>query len=270
MAMSATFAGMDAIPLEPVGLHEGTPLPAGEAGASLARVHAVLQQHLPTGEVAIYEAGGGADSYLPAQLIRRGRVTVVDIDPVQLANNGYASTRVEGDIQVQRFAAGSFDLVTTYNVIEHLPDVAAALQRFAEALKPGGLLLVGAPNPRSLSGFVTRVSPHWFHVWYYRRIRGHARAGHPGEPPFPVHYHPLVLPRRLKAYLEPLGFETLYERVYESPRYAEMRQRLPLLASLMDAATDLMNLALLGKVNLRHGDYHLILRKRAPSADQGA
>ena len=251
-------------------LHHDTAMPAGEAGGSLASVHALLQATLPAGQVAIYEAGGGASSYLPAALLRRAHVTCVDIDPTQVSNNGYAGTTICGDVQVHRMPEASMDLVTSYNVIEHLPHVDAALERFAEALRPGGLLLIGAPHPHSLSGLVTKYSPHWFHVWFYRHIRGHARAGEPGEPPFPVHYHPLVQPTRLKAFMAAHGFETVYERVYESPRFAEMRIRHRALAALVDTVTGAFNLLAAGRFNLRHGDYHLVLRKRpAPLASGG-
>ncbi|WP_026596992.1 class I SAM-dependent methyltransferase [Methylobacterium sp. 77] len=244
-------------------LHHDTEMPAGEAGFSLAKVHEILQTLLPPGEVSVYEAGGGASSYLPVSVLRRSRVTVVDIDPTQVSNNGYAETVICGDVQTHRFTPGTFDLVTSYNVIEHLADVGAAMERFAESLKPGGLLLIGAPHPRSLSGLVTKYSPHWFHVWFYRHIRGHERAGEPGEPPFPVFYHPLVLPARLKPFLDRFGLEPVYERVYESPRYAEMRERRPRLAAVVDGITDLANMAAARRINLRHGDYHLVLRKRA-------
>ena len=259
--MGQVVASAGLLELPPDALHPDSDLPVGEAGGSLAKVHEILLSLLPGGEVAIYEAGGGATSYLPAELLKRSRVTVVDIDPVQIAKNSYAAIRVCGDLQSHWLPTESIDLVACYNVIEHLADVDAALQRFVEALAPGGLLLIGAPHPHSLSGLVTRYTPHRFHVWFYKHIRGHERAGEPGEPPFPVHYHPLVLPRRLKAYLTERGFEPVYERVYESPRYAEMRQRHPALARIVDGATAVLNIALVGRVNVRHGDYHLILRK---------
>ena len=40
----------------------------------------------------------------------------------------------------------SFDIVTMWHVLEHLPDPVAALRRVARALKPDGLLLLGVPN----------------------------------------------------------------------------------------------------------------------------
>lgn len=265
--MAHDVAPVDLMPLLSQDLHQDTVLPAGEAGGSLASVHATLHDLLPSGEIAVYEAGGGACSYLPASLLRRSRVTVVDIDPTQIANNAYATTRICGDVQTHRLPPDSIDLVTCYNVIEHLPDVEAALGCFAEAVRPGGLILIGAPHPRSLGGVVTKYSPHWFHVWYYRYIRDQAHAGQPGEAPFPVHYHPLVLPQRMKAFMVGKGFETAYERVYESPRFAEMRVQHRALAAIVDGVTGLVNAMLGNRVNLRHGDYHLVLRKR-PTAPQ--
>ena len=237
-------------------------LPPGEARDSLFAVHGMLGTRLPPGPLAIYEAGGGSTSFLPLDVLRRAHVTVVDIDEVQIRNNDYAQQAILGDIQTYRFKPASFDLVTCYNVIEHVPDVKAALTGFCEALKPGGLILIGAPNPNSLSGVVTKYSPHWFHVWFYRYVRGIKEAGQPGQAPFPTHFHPLVTLSNLESFAKANGLELIYRREYESPRYPEMRQRKPGFAAMIDLAATIMNALLPGKGDVRHGDYHVILRKR--------
>ena len=237
-------------------------LPPGEARQSLLTVHSILEARLPATDLAIYEAGGGSTSFLPLGVLRRADVTVVDIDEDQIRNNDYAQKTILGDIQTYRFPPNSFDLVICYNVIEHVPDVEAALLSFCESLKPNGLILIGAPNPRSLSGVVTKYSPHWFHVWFYRRIRGDQKAGQPGCAPFPTHFHPLVSLPNLEAFAQKHGLQTIYHKQYESPRYPEMRQRKPAFAALVDAAAKVMNFFLPRKTDVRHGDYHVILRKR--------
>lgn len=236
-------------------------LPHGEARDSLLAIHQVLGDMLPQRDLAIYEAGGGSTSFLPFDVLGRAHVTVVDIDPEQIKNNDYADVKILGDIQTHRFAADSFDLITCYNVIEHLPDVEAALLGFCQALRKGGVILIGAPNPRSLSGVVTRFSPHWFHVWYYRHIRGDKKAGLPGEAPFPTFFHPLVSLPRLEAFAEANGLRVVLKRAYESPRYPEMRARKPALAAAVDDVAKMMNLFLPSAVDVRHGDYHVILQK---------
>ena len=237
-------------------------LPPGEARESLLAVHDILSTRLPLSNLAIYEAGGGSTSFLPLNVLRRAHVTVVDIDEEQIRNNDYAQETILGDVQTWRFPPGSFDLVICYNVIEHLPDVEAALLCFCESLKEGGLILIGAPNPKSLSGVVTKHSPHWFHVWFYRYVRGDKNAGLPGQAPFPTFFHPLVTLSKLEAFATTHGLQVIYRKEYESPRFPEMRARKPMLAALLDAAAVLMNLLLRRKADVRHGDYHVILRKR--------
>ena len=58
------------------------------------------------------------------------------------------------------------------------------------------------------------------------------------------------------------GLELIYRKEFESPRFPEMRTRKPVLAALLDAAATVMNFVLPGKRDVRHGDYHVILRKR--------
>lgn len=236
-------------------------LPPGEARQSLLTVHSILAAKLPAGGLSIYEAGGGSTSFLPLNVLRRAHVTVVDIDGEQIRNNDYAQEAILGDIQTHRFRPERFDLIICYNVIEHVPDVEAALLGFCDAIKPNGLVLIGAPNPNSLSGVVTKFSPHWFHVWFYRHVRGDQKAGLPGEAPFPTHFHPLVTLSNLEAFAAKHGLQVIYRKKYESPRYPEMRKRKPLFAALIDAAAKAMNFFLPGKTDVRHGDYHVILRK---------
>jgi SAM-dependent methyltransferase len=236
-------------------------LPDGEARQSLLTVHSILKARLPKTSLAIYEAGGGSTSFLPLSVLGRAHVTVVDIDEDQIRNNSYAQETILGDIQTHRFPPDSFDLVICYNVVEHVPDVEAALRGFCQSIKPGGLILIGAPNPRSLSGVVTKYSPHWFHVWFYRHVRGDKKAGLPGQAPFPTHFHPLVTLANLEAFAREHGLQVIYKKEYESPRYPEMRKRMPMLARLIDAGAKILNTLLPGKRDVRHGDYHVILRK---------
>jgi SAM-dependent methyltransferase len=237
-------------------------LPPGEARQSLLAVHGILDMKLPRTALSIYEAGGGSTSFLPLEILQRARVTVVDIDEDQIRSNDYAQETILGDIQTYRFPPGSFDLVICYNVIEHLADVEAALLGFCESLKQDGLILIGAPNPRSLSGVITRYSPHWFHVWFYRYMRGEKQAGQPGQPPFPTYFHPLVTLSNLENFAGTQGLQMIYRKQYESPRYPEMRARKPVLAALLDGVACVMNFLLPDNVDVRRGDYHVILRKR--------
>ena len=82
----------------------------------------------------------------------------------------------------------------------------------ATSLKPGGMILIGAPNPRSLSGVVTKYSPHWFHVWFYRHIRGDQECRPARRAAVPDPFHPLVTLPRLEAFADGHGLETIYRK----------------------------------------------------------
>lgn len=211
--------------------------------------------------VRIYEAGGGSLSILPLSALSSRTIAVVDIDETQLRNNVYADVKILGDIQTHVFPPNSFDLIVCYNVIEHLPSVDQAIRQFHHALAPEGLLFIGAPNPESLFGLVTKYTPHWFHVWFYRVVLRHKDAGKPGQLPFRTIYHPIVSPKALMQFGKQVGFEPVYFNMYIGSNYTSLRKTRPIMGWLLSAAIGLMNAATLGQLDLARGDYHAVFKK---------
>jgi uncharacterized phiE125 gp8 family phage protein len=232
-----------------------------EAWSSLDTALDILHHRLPCGNIRVYEAGGGSMSCLPLQSWQARHITVVDIDEAQLQNNSYADTKILGDIQEYKFPEGSFDLIVCYNVLEHLsaPDRAIAL--FFDALAAGGLLFIGAPNPNSFSGVVTKRTPYWLHVAYYRWICGQRDAGHVGKVPFRTVYHPIVSPRPLASFCEGLGFEVVYLKEYEALHIQALLDQRPLFGRMLNAVIDALSAFSADKTKLRNGDFHAILKK---------
>lgn len=58
-------------------------------------------------------------------------------------------------------ATGPYDAAVLWHVLEHLDDPGAALGRIASWLRPGGMLLIGVPNPASLQARI--AGPGWLH-----------------------------------------------------------------------------------------------------------
>ncbi|MGH9955766.1 MAG: methyltransferase domain-containing protein, partial [Pyrinomonadaceae bacterium] len=73
-------------------------------------------------------------------------------------------------------------------VLEHIEDASQVLQNSTRWLKPGGIVVLKIPDPDSVCGFITRVTPHWFHVFYYRYLLGARNAGKPGYAPYTIDY----------------------------------------------------------------------------------
>jgi SAM-dependent methyltransferase len=232
-----------------------------EGRLSLEQVHKLIASHISAGSARVYEAGGGSASWIPADLLKSAQITVVDIDETQLAHNKYAANKILGDIQTARFPEGSFDLVVCYNVIEHLDAPREAISRFYNSLRTGGLLFVAAPNPQSFSGWMTKVTPHWFHILYYRHVLGYRTAGQPGHVPFPTVFQPIVKPGVLIDYCTNLGFTVLYFRQYRGMIYENMAHRSPVLGKALNLLVNLLNALVLWRKDLRNGDYHILLMK---------
>lgn len=231
------------------------------AKTSLDAVHELLMGRLSGNAIRIYEAGGGSASFLRTDLLDRANVTVLDIDEVQLQKNSYADRKVLGDVQMYAFPENSFDLIVCYNVIEHLDAPDRAIDLFFRSLAPGGLLFIGAPNPNSFSGWVTKVTPHWFHVWYYRHVLKYKTAGQPGSMPFRTVYHPITSPNKLISYGLRLGFRAAYFEVYQGDLFRQLSEQRPALGTLLNAFVSVLNAATLWRKDLKKGDFHLVLEK---------
>ncbi len=67
-----------------------------------------------------------------------------------------------GRLEDAGFTRGSFDVITIWHVLEHLPDPEVTLRTCYSLLKPGGLLAVAVPNSESLQSRIT--GRHWFHL----------------------------------------------------------------------------------------------------------
>ncbi len=175
--------------------------------------------------------------------------------------SNHATTKILGDVQTATFPENSFDLVVCYNVIEHLACPDEAISRFHKSLRSGGLLFIAAPNPQSFSGWITKVTPHWFHVLAYRHILGERTAGQPGRAPFPTVFHPVVRPPVLLDYCRSLGFTVLYFREYPAMIQEIIGQRSPVLGKALNLLANLANALVLWRKDLRNGDYHILLAK---------
>lgn len=112
-------------------------------------------------------------------------VTAVDIDERAIANCIAArpsSYRERVHFRVSQFAdiaSESFDLVTAFDVLEHIEDDRQATMHLARALRPGGEMLVHVPRDRWLTrdGVVHRVPDE--EAW--RINPGHVRQGYSPE-----------------------------------------------------------------------------------------
>ncbi len=136
---------------------------------------------------AILDAGceDGAFVYWLADLYPAASVTAVDIDADAIAAcratipSSYAQRVSFRESTFSALESDAFDLITAFDVLEHIEDDRSAVVDLGRALRPGGTLLVHVPRDRwrTWFGVVHRVPDT--EAW--RINSGHVRQGYDPE-----------------------------------------------------------------------------------------
>lgn len=124
----------------------------------------------------ILEIGGG-ESGLSAMLFPQAQITNLDCDPRYADSPCNQQERVEficGDATALPFHDSTFDAITMFDVLEHVPEHDLAVTEALRVLKSGGYLLVSTPNEnwrfpyyafmQSICPKDTEVMAEWGHV----------------------------------------------------------------------------------------------------------
>lgn len=164
---------------------------------------------------------------------------------------------IVGDLATVPIDDGTFDIVFCSYVLEHLRDAEAVLDRFFKWLRPGGLAILIFPDRDSVFGFITRLTPHWFHVLYYKYIIKFPNAGEPGHNPFPTHYVAVVSRRGVHEFCRRRGYKVALE--FATPLC--IPQSAGGIAPLISAGVKLVAVSSFGRLSDRHQNLALIVKK---------
>ena len=104
-------------------------------------------------DLRIVDCGCGTGFNLKTLLMPHGRVFGFDLVPdgIRRARN-VGRPLVRADIQHIPFASASFDLATSFDVVQSVPDDRAALREMARLLKPGGHVVLNVTAMDLLRG----------------------------------------------------------------------------------------------------------------------
>jgi 2-polyprenyl-3-methyl-5-hydroxy-6-metoxy-1,4-benzoquinol methylase len=238
----------------------------GSAAVAGETQKAALQRHLAEllpadGSVTVLEAGCGSYSHVAAG--PAAYVVGIDISAEQLEENDHVDEKVLGDIQTHDLGEARFDMIVSWDVLEHLATPNSALERFARAARPGGLIVIAAPHVHSLKGVVARYTPFWFHVFVYRYLMALKWAGRTVRGPYPTHLRPEIAPERIASFAGARGFEVEYLAEYESWAQRRVRERLRLRGAAWRALQRAVSTLTRGRVRADISDFILVLRKNA-------
>jgi SAM-dependent methyltransferase len=145
-----------------------------------------IERHVPRrGRLLDFGAWVG---FLASEAEARGW-EVVGVEPSLWAAERARSRGVQ-IVAPEELSRGEFDAIALGDVIEHLPDLDAELDKLARLLSPGGVIWIATPDAGSR--VARMLGPRWWSV-------------------IPTHVH-LFTRRSLRALLERHGFELLAMR----------------------------------------------------------
>lgn len=99
----------------------------------------------------LLDVGCGEGSFLHAAKTLGWQVTGTEIsaEGVRLARQQWQIEAFCGSLEEARFPDNSFDVVTLWHVIEHVPDPKATLKEAARVARSGGRIVIACPNRRA-------------------------------------------------------------------------------------------------------------------------
>jgi SAM-dependent methyltransferase len=143
--------------------HDGVVDGSGHESAHVADFRAGLDLIEAHGEGAgrgsLLDVGCATGSFLRVAQAKGWRCSGVEVSAFAAAE---ARERTGcdvfcGKLEDAPFDGGSFDVITMWDLLEHLPDPLDGLERARRLLKPSGLLLVNTPNENSLLRRMARL-----------------------------------------------------------------------------------------------------------------
>lgn len=81
----------------------------------------------------------------------------------ELPRNSNIDAGVFADLAHLPFASGTFDVIFSHYVMEHVDAPGDVFSEFARILKPGGKLIILTPSKYHYVSLLGRSLPHWFH-----------------------------------------------------------------------------------------------------------
>ncbi len=128
-----------------------------------------LINSLNNGPGSLLDIGAGTGDFLKQAKEENWKVSGVE------PNEGAKKLAQEKEIDLQEsldnFSEKTFDVITMWHVLEHLPDLEETISTIEKLLKPEGILIIAVPNYKSFDA--NYYKEHWAaydvprHLWHF-------------------------------------------------------------------------------------------------------
>ncbi len=207
----------------------------------------------------VLEAGCGSVSHI--KIPNSGELVGIDISEKQLQRNEKLSEKIVGDLQTYPLGKNQYDVIVSWDVLEHLDNPKDALNNLFESVADKGIIVLAAPNIVSIKGVVTKLLSHSMQVAFYRYVIGDKRAGIDDQGPFKTYLRKAMWPDQVKKAALEKGLIVPYMNKYEGPVPAHLREKHKLV-DILFGFIGAVSRTILGKNrDLTHSDYMIILQR---------
>ncbi|MBJ7879661.1 class I SAM-dependent methyltransferase [Gelidibacter salicanalis] len=118
-------------------------------GVALKRKLKLIEE-LVTNSKSLLDVGCGTGDFL--QVAAKAGWTITGIEPninARAIANKKTQNAVHNAERLFQFKANTYDVITLWHVLEHLPNLEEHISTLKNLLKPGGTLIIAVPNYRS-------------------------------------------------------------------------------------------------------------------------
>jgi len=128
----------------------------------------IISRHAST-KKTILDVGAGTGDFL--NYAKRNSWQISGVEPSEKARQKAAEKGVCLKANIDEFKDKTFDVITLFHVLEHVPDLNHQITRLNDLLNPGGVLIVAVPNFKSFDA--RYYKKYWAafdvprHLWHF-------------------------------------------------------------------------------------------------------
>jgi len=225
----------------------------------ITAINEIIEENFSGKEkVDVLEAGCGSVTRL--KMLPNFNITGLDISEKQLDRNSYISKKICADLQEYSLEREAYDIIISWCVLEHIKKPVKVLEQFSQSLKPGGLLILALPNIWSVKGMAAKLTPTWFHIWYYKHILKNENAGKDDFGPFRTYLKPSISPVSITEFVQKKDLVPVFFEYFTFSHYNKAKSKLPVYLA-QELFSIMLYMFSFGNITKKNSEFVIVIKK---------